>query len=239
MSNNLVKGEALIKDRTLNDNIPFFRDMFEVARRFKIMNPHKMRNTYGKLMYIIMDCESHTIKSDTGTTFVKDINTISAYMLEKEADMSFFDETALHTASAIVEQDEEIILKYDSITGQCLSGDTGVDMDTSINVCDTGSGSATGHGHKSSRRLDDEEDSGDELENVYYSNNNNEESSKKKRVDSVDRLGLGNSGKTVGTVVSRVVKRKKSSESIQLQIKEKKEACDYLINKYKTGRVRV
>ena len=29
-SNNLLKGEALMVDRTLNDNVPLFRDLFEV-----------------------------------------------------------------------------------------------------------------------------------------------------------------------------------------------------------------
>ena len=28
------------------------------------MNPGKMRNTYGKLMWILMDTESHIIKGD-------------------------------------------------------------------------------------------------------------------------------------------------------------------------------
>lgn len=225
MSNNLVKGETLIKDRTLNENIPFFRDMFEVGRRFKIMNPHKMRNTYGKLMYIIMDCESHTIKADTGTTFVKDIKTIYNFLVEKEANMSFVEEEALLTASAIVEQNEEIILKYDSITGQCLSNDGG-DMDNSINVCDTGAA------QKSSRKIsDDDEVSGDELDKMYEYNT--DECIKKKRVNSNE---TNKSGKTVGSVVSRIVKRKKSPESIQMQVEAKKKAVDYLVNKYTTGR---
>jgi len=47
---NLTKGEVLIKGKELGENIPFFRDMFEIGRRYKIMNPTKMRDTYGKMM---------------------------------------------------------------------------------------------------------------------------------------------------------------------------------------------
>ena len=35
----------------------------QIGRRYKIMNPGKMRNTYGKLMWILMDTENHAIKA--------------------------------------------------------------------------------------------------------------------------------------------------------------------------------
>ena len=43
---------------------PYFHITFsQIGRRYKIMNPGKMRNTYGKLMWIIMDTENHAIKA--------------------------------------------------------------------------------------------------------------------------------------------------------------------------------
>lgn len=31
MANNLTKGEALLSEKTLNDNVPLFAEMFEVG----------------------------------------------------------------------------------------------------------------------------------------------------------------------------------------------------------------
>jgi hypothetical protein len=45
-------GRALV-EQNLEDMGPFFSRLFEVGRRYKIMNPEKMRGTYGKLMYML------------------------------------------------------------------------------------------------------------------------------------------------------------------------------------------
>ncbi|GFH11131.1 predicted protein, partial [Haematococcus lacustris] len=49
------KGQELVRDREFAANADFFQAVFEVGRRYKIMNPDKMRSEYGKLMYLLMD----------------------------------------------------------------------------------------------------------------------------------------------------------------------------------------
>lgn len=83
--NDMVKGEQLLMGKTLNDNIPFFTDIFEIGRRYKIMNPSKMRNTYGKLMYILMDTESYSVKSELKINFVKPIQTVYTFLEGKDS----------------------------------------------------------------------------------------------------------------------------------------------------------
>jgi hypothetical protein len=55
-------GQELVKDRNFKKNEAFFQRIFEIGRRYKIMNPDRMRSTFGKLLYMLMDTASPTIK---------------------------------------------------------------------------------------------------------------------------------------------------------------------------------
>lgn len=50
MCSNYYEGMELLQNENFSKNGAFFQNIFEVGRRFKIMNPDKMRNTYGKLV---------------------------------------------------------------------------------------------------------------------------------------------------------------------------------------------
>ena len=59
----LRKGEQLL-ERPLEANEAFFQTVFEVGRRYKVLNPEKMRANYGKLMYLLQDAaNAHTTAS--------------------------------------------------------------------------------------------------------------------------------------------------------------------------------
>jgi hypothetical protein len=47
------QGQELFQDRDFKGNETFFQQLFELGRRYKIMNPDKMRPTYGKLIYLL------------------------------------------------------------------------------------------------------------------------------------------------------------------------------------------
>jgi hypothetical protein len=86
VATSLVQGEKLVADKKLEDNLPFFRDMFEVGRRYKIMNPGKMRGNYGKMMFLLMDTQSHMLQESMGNLrldFVKDILTVYSFLEER------------------------------------------------------------------------------------------------------------------------------------------------------------
>jgi len=50
------QGQELFTDRDFASNSDFYQNLFELGRRHKIMNPDKMRTTYGKLVYLLQVC---------------------------------------------------------------------------------------------------------------------------------------------------------------------------------------
>lgn len=53
LSADYKQGQELFQDRDFAANDEFYQTIFELGRRHKIMNPDKMRTTYGKLIYLL------------------------------------------------------------------------------------------------------------------------------------------------------------------------------------------
>ena len=53
LSADYKQGQELFADRDFQANEEFYQALFEFGRRHKIMNPDKMRSTYGKLIYML------------------------------------------------------------------------------------------------------------------------------------------------------------------------------------------
>jgi hypothetical protein len=210
MANNLTKGEDLIVDKTLNNNIPFFRDLFEVGRRFKIMNPQKMRNTYGKLMYILMDCESHQVKSETGATFVKEILTIREFLKERGANMNFIREPNLAVASAIIEQ---------YVEGQDASASH------SANAC-----AAAETESEDDAEFEDAHSSSESARSASLSSERRKKNMKAENGESSTGGGRQPSGRTASTRVSR----RKTATELKRETDAKAAAVAALVQKYQT-----
>ncbi|KAI9353391.1 hypothetical protein DFJ73DRAFT_328711 [Zopfochytrium polystomum] len=70
------EGQVLFKERSFEDNEEFFQTIFELGRRHKIMNPEKMRSTYGKLIYLLQDSQIPEVKDLLQFSCVKDIVTV-------------------------------------------------------------------------------------------------------------------------------------------------------------------
>ncbi|KAJ3719490.1 hypothetical protein C8R42DRAFT_609835 [Lentinula raphanica] len=78
-------GQELFQDRDFQANEEFYQRVFELGRRHKIMNPDKMRTTYGKLIYLLQDSQAPEIKELLGFSCVKPINTVYSVLQEYDA----------------------------------------------------------------------------------------------------------------------------------------------------------
>ncbi|TPX64077.1 hypothetical protein SpCBS45565_g06170 [Spizellomyces sp. 'palustris'] len=75
-------GQELFQDRDFGNNAEFFQEIFELGRRHKIMNPEKMRTTYGKLVYLLQDSQIPEVKDMLEFTCVKPIRTVYTILSE-------------------------------------------------------------------------------------------------------------------------------------------------------------
>lgn len=56
----------MLQDRNFQDHAEFYQDCFECARRWKVMNPDRLRSEYGKLVYMLMDSTDVQIQVGKG-----------------------------------------------------------------------------------------------------------------------------------------------------------------------------
>ena len=75
-------GQAAMAERSYSDYPDFFAQIFEVSRRYKVMNPEKMRDTYGKLVYLLQDANSPEMVEELGFSVVGPIKTVHAKLSE-------------------------------------------------------------------------------------------------------------------------------------------------------------
>jgi len=85
LSADYKQGQELFADRDFQANEEFYQQIFELGRRHKIMNPDKMRATYGTLMYLLQDSQTPEVKDLLNFTCVKPIKTVYAVLEEHDA----------------------------------------------------------------------------------------------------------------------------------------------------------
>ncbi|KAI0797012.1 hypothetical protein C8Q75DRAFT_743038 [Abortiporus biennis] len=85
LSADYKQGQELFTDRDFQANEEFYQQIFELGRRHKIMNPDKMRSTYGKLIYLLQDSQTPEVKDLLGFTCVKPIRAVYTILEEHDA----------------------------------------------------------------------------------------------------------------------------------------------------------
>lgn len=70
------KGQLLIEEKEYATYKGYFRRVLEIARRYKVMNPERMRADYGKLIYFLQDAVSPEVSEFLEFDIVMPIKTV-------------------------------------------------------------------------------------------------------------------------------------------------------------------
>lgn len=91
-------GQKLLEEENYGEHESFFRQMFEIARRHKIMNPEKMRTEYGKLIYLLQDAVSPTVMPHLGFSVKGPIESVYKF-LEERGGLEMLSDQLIETAT--------------------------------------------------------------------------------------------------------------------------------------------
>ena len=77
-----ASGQRLLDDRNFAEFQPEIQTMLEIARRYKVMNPEKLRSEYGKLVYLMQDAVSPEVSQLLGVDIFKPLKTVYDVLTE-------------------------------------------------------------------------------------------------------------------------------------------------------------
>ncbi|KAL3232450.1 hypothetical protein RNJ44_04366 [Nakaseomyces bracarensis] len=104
IASNMKLGQKLLEMKNFSDNAKWFQDVFEIGRRYKIMNPERMRDTFGKLCYMVMDSRLPQIEEHMEFHLYKPILTVQSFLTSHPEDkgkaMTMFKDKLIMTATS-------------------------------------------------------------------------------------------------------------------------------------------
>ncbi len=103
---NVKMGRKMFASADLRENFPYFQRLFEIGRRHKIRNPDKMRTTYGKLMWMLMDAQQ-CIDDDIRGSLVIPVKTVYSVLEAANALKLLADPRLAHATAQIQSASEK------------------------------------------------------------------------------------------------------------------------------------
>ncbi|KAK1944862.1 UPF0652 protein [Phytophthora citrophthora] len=94
-------GQEVLDEKNFAESAEFFQEIFELGRRYKIMNPEKMRGEYGKLMYLLQDAVSPELQELLGFSCLQKIRTVYD-VLEVGGALDMLRDSRIETATMVV-----------------------------------------------------------------------------------------------------------------------------------------
>lgn len=102
VAHNYEQGSALIKERDFSENAEFFKMVFEIGRRYKILNPERMRDSYGKLVYLLMDSAKPDVQDLLEFECVNKVRTVHDVLSQHKKALNMLNDPLLKIATSEV-----------------------------------------------------------------------------------------------------------------------------------------
>ena len=97
--------DEVLRDRNLEDHSKLFKKVLEIARRYKINNPEKMRGEYGKLIYLMQDAMSTELAPVLNADIHTPVQTVYA-LLEKGGALDMLHDPLIGIATREIRDDK-------------------------------------------------------------------------------------------------------------------------------------
>lgn len=105
IAHNYEDGQKLVRDREYSENADFFRTIFEIGRRYKILNPERMRSSYGKLLYLLMDSRKYEVYELLQINLVANVNTVYKFLESKKNGLELLKDPLVEIATMEIESE--------------------------------------------------------------------------------------------------------------------------------------
>jgi hypothetical protein len=105
VSTDTEDGQTVLQDRNLDDYEELLQTVLEIARRYKITNPEKMRSEYGKLVLLMQDAMSAEILPLLSCNIHREIKTVYSLLEEGNA-LEVLEDRLIHLATMEIPDDK-------------------------------------------------------------------------------------------------------------------------------------
>lgn len=105
VANNFDVARRPLMEHSFAENQHFFRAVFEIGRRYKILNPDKLRGSYGKLVHMLQDSVKSEVARAIEFECVAPVKTVWTLIQEKKQGADLLRDPLLATATREVYTD--------------------------------------------------------------------------------------------------------------------------------------
>lgn len=106
VASNYRKGKKCVLHKELRENEELFKRVFEIGRRFKLMNPDKMRDNYGKMIYMLQD--SARVEEELGFSCIGELKTVANFVREKKRGVEMLCDSRMKIATKSIVSDSSV-----------------------------------------------------------------------------------------------------------------------------------